>query len=150
MYLKDKNKLIFACGMEHFPFIRGVIKLSLVLMNDYMKEFIHSATSVKELYMKEDGDQIALCGELDYLSVKKIEEVKNRVISLVKQSNEDTEEGFRFLPAESILSRLQISESKLRKVVTYALQEELLKFDEMKKKMLVVYTQERKLNIEYL
>lgn len=79
-----------------------------------------------------------------------IEELKESVIKIVKTSNEETEEGYMYMTETKVLELLKISATKLRKVVTYGLRFELLKFDVIKENKIVVYTQERRLSVNKL
>lgn len=76
-----------------------------------------------------------------------VEKIKKKVIKFIKNSKDETEEGFLCITEEKLVEVLEISKTKLAKVVQHGLKEELLKFDEIKKVKFVVYTQDRRLDL---
>lgn len=76
--------------------------------------------------------------------------MQEKMVKFIKQSKEETEEGYLFTTTKSLIKMLEISEGKLKKVVQHALKKEILKFDEIKEVRIVVYTQERRLDIKHL
>lgn len=74
------------------------------------------------------------------------EEMAWRVIKCIKDSKEETEEGYLCMPVSKILERLEINKKRLNEIVKQGEKKELLKFENVN----VVYTQERRLQVKNL
>lgn len=91
----------------------------------------------------KDGEKV---DELSEDLVHSVEELKKKIIRAVKNSIEETEEGYLFMTEVYLCKLFKIKKEKLKSAVDIALKEKMLKFDDIKGELVVVYTQDRRMD----